>query len=44
VQDIRTQAADLAARAAEHIIQDNMPKVGGKLVDEAIRELPARLS
>lgn len=44
VQEIRTQAADLAARAAEKLLQDNLPKTGAKLVDDAIRELPGRLN
>jgi F-type H+-transporting ATPase subunit b len=44
VQELRTEAADLAARAAERLLNDNLAKTGGKLVDDAIRDLPGRLS
>jgi F-type H+-transporting ATPase subunit b len=44
VQELRTEAADIAARAAEKLLHDNLAKSGGKLVDDAIRELPGRLS
>lgn len=44
VQEIRVQAADLAARAAEKLLQDALAKNSGKLVDEAIKDLPGRLN
>lgn len=44
VQELRHQAADLAAKSAEILLQDAMAKRGPKLVDEAISELPAKLN
>lgn len=44
VAEIRNQAADLAARAAESLLADTLQKRGGKLVDEAIAEIPSRLN
>ena len=44
VQELRFQAADIAAKAAESLLADAMGKRGSKLVDEAIEELPARLN
>ena len=44
VQELRAQAADIATRAAEIMLEDAIAKRGSKLVDEAIDELPARLS
>ncbi len=44
VDELRHQAADLATRAAELLLQESMPKRGSKLVDEAIAELPAKLA
>lgn len=43
VQELRNQAADIAARAAEIMLEDALDKRGVKLVDEAIEDLPARL-
>ncbi|MDY0008958.1 MAG: hypothetical protein RBS08_04560 [Bdellovibrionales bacterium] len=43
VQELRDQAADIAARAAEIMLEDALDKRGVKLVDEAIEDLPARL-
>lgn len=42
VQELRHQAADIAARAAEKLLADNMGKRGSKLIDEAIEEIPGR--
>lgn len=44
IQDIRNQAADIAAVTAEKILGETLAKRGGKLVDDAIAELPGRLS
>jgi len=44
VEELRHQAADLAARTAEALLQEAMPKRGAKLVDEAIAEIPAKLA
>ncbi len=44
VQELRAQAADIATRAAEIMLEEAIAKRGTKLVDEAIDELPARLS
>lgn len=44
VQEIRHQAADIAAAAAEKLLAEAMGKQGGKLVDETIAELPQRLN
>ena len=42
VQEIRHQAADLAAAAAEQLLAGAMSRRGAKLVEEAISELPKR--
>jgi F-type H+-transporting ATPase subunit b len=39
VAELRTQAADLASRAAERLLADNAAKQGAKLVDEAISDI-----
>jgi F-type H+-transporting ATPase subunit b len=44
VQELRHQAADIAAKSAEILLQDAMSKRGAKLVDEAIAELPGKLN
>ena len=44
VQELRHQAADIAANAAEHLLAEAMGKRGVKLVDAAIEELPQRLN
>ena len=44
VQELRDQAADIASRAAEILLEDALNKKGGKLVDDAIAEIPKRLS
>lgn len=44
VQELRLQAADIAAKAAEQLLADAMGKNGTKLVNQAIDELPARLN
>lgn len=44
VRELRHQAADIAAQAAEQLLAEAMGKRGSKLVDEAIEELPARLN
>ena len=44
VRQLRYQAADIAATAAEKLLADAMDKRGSKLVDAAIDELPARLN
>lgn len=44
VEELRHQAADLAAKSAEILLHDAMAKRGPKLVDEAIGEIPTRLS
>lgn len=42
VQELREQAADLAAKAAEILVQESMSKRGPKLVDEAIADITAK--
>lgn len=42
VQELREQAADLAAKAAEILVQESMSKRGPKLVDEAIASITAK--
>ncbi|MFN7113480.1 MAG: hypothetical protein ACK4PK_03890 [Alphaproteobacteria bacterium] len=44
VQELRNQAADIATRAAEIMLEDTLSKRGAKLVDDAIDDLPARLN
>ena len=44
VQELRTQAAEIASKAAETLLKEALAKGDGKLVDEAIRELPGRLN
>lgn len=44
VAELRHQAADIATKSAEIMLQDAMNKRGGKLVDEAISDIPARLA
>jgi len=43
IQELRVQAADLASRAAEKLLRDELAKSGGKLVDAAIKDLPGQL-
>jgi F-type H+-transporting ATPase subunit b len=42
VEELRHQAADLAAKSAEILLHDAMGKRGAKLVDEAISDLSHR--
>jgi F-type H+-transporting ATPase subunit b len=42
VEELRHQAADLAAKSAEVLLHDAMGKRGAKLVDEAIGDLSTR--
>jgi len=42
VEELRHQAADLAAKSAEVLLHDAMVKRGAKLVDEAIGDLSSR--
>lgn len=44
VQELRQQAADIASRAAEIMLEETLDKRGAKLVDEAIDDIPARLN
>ena len=44
IQELRRQAADIAATAAESLLADAMASRGAKLVDTAIEELPTRLN
>lgn len=44
VRELRHQAADIAAAAAEKLLAEAMPKSGAKLVNETIEELPKRLN
>ena len=44
VQELRDQAADIASRAAEILLEEALTKKGGKLVDDAIAEIPKRLT
>jgi F-type H+-transporting ATPase subunit b len=41
-QELREQAADIAAKSAEILLQEALSKRSSKLVDEAIAELPAQ--
>ncbi|MFH1157677.1 MAG: F0F1 ATP synthase subunit B [Pseudomonadota bacterium] len=43
VRELRHQAADIAATAAEKLLTEAMSERGSKLVDEAIEELPQRM-
>ena len=40
VDEIRNRAADIAAEAAEKLVNDNISSNADKLIDEAIKELP----
>jgi F-type H+-transporting ATPase subunit b len=42
MQELREQAADIAAKSAEMLLQDALPKRASKLVDEAIADIPAQ--
>ena len=42
MQELRDEAADIAAKSAELLLQDALPKRSSKLVDEAISEIPAQ--
>ncbi len=42
LQELRDQAADIAAKSAELLLQDALPKRSSKLVDEAIADIPAQ--
>ena len=44
IEELRHQAADLATRSAEVLLQETLAKRGGKLVDDAISELPQKLA
>ncbi|MBU6474609.1 MAG: F0F1 ATP synthase subunit B [Alphaproteobacteria bacterium] len=44
VQDLRHQAADIAAAAAEHMLTGAMRAHGPKLVDAAIKDLPQKMN
>ncbi len=44
VTELRTLAADIAARAAETLLHDAVAKRGSKLVDDAISDIPAKLN
>lgn len=44
VQELRNQAADIAARAAESLLQDAMDKRGAKIIEESIGDIPQRLN
>lgn len=44
VSEIRTQAADIATRAAEVLLTDTLAKNGGRLVQEAIEEIPTKFN
>ncbi len=44
IQSLREQAAEIASAAAEKLLADTAGKSGAKLVDEAIVDLPKRLS
>jgi F-type H+-transporting ATPase subunit b len=44
VQELRHQAADIAAAAAGQLLTEALDKRGAKLIDAAIEELPARLN
>ncbi len=44
VEELRHQAADIASAAAEKLLTGAMAKHGSKLVDEAIKSLPAKMN
>lgn len=44
VAELRNQAADIASRAAVTLLDDALAKRGGKLVDQAISEIPEKLN
>lgn len=44
VAELRHQAADIAAKSAEILLQEAMDKRGSKLIDEAISDIPTRLA
>lgn len=42
VRELRYQAADIAAKAAEQLLADKSGQRGGELIDEAIKDIPTR--
>ena len=42
MQELREQAADIATKSAELLLQEALPKRASKLVDDAIAEIPAQ--
>jgi F-type H+-transporting ATPase subunit b len=42
VAELRRQAADIAAKAAEQLLRDNLAKSGAGLIDRAIDDIPAK--
>lgn len=44
IEELKQQAADIAARAAETLLEEAIAKRGPKLVDEAIAEIPSKLN
>lgn len=42
MQELRDQAADIAAKSAEILLHEALPKRSSKLVDEAISEIPSQ--
>lgn len=42
VAELKAEAATLASRAAEKLLQDALPQTGAKILDDAIRALPSR--
>jgi F0F1-type ATP synthase membrane subunit b/b' len=40
LQELRDEAADIAAKSAEILLQDALSKRSSKLVDEAIADIP----
>ena len=44
VQEVRIQAADIAARAAEKVLLETLAKNDNRLIDESIKELSTKMN
>jgi len=44
IEEVRYQAADMAANAAQHILEESMAKTDIKLVEDSIKDLPKRFA
>lgn len=44
IEELKHQAADIAARSAEVLLHETLAKRGAKMVDDAIADIPAKLN